>query len=117
MRYTRGAERFASFALATAPIGRRHQMSSIRPYLTILAGPNGVGKSTLARELLGGLLSDTRFVNADDIARELSGSNLGRLLIAAARTALRRRRNLLDAREDFALETLAGVAQPKSTGG
>jgi len=44
-----------------------------RPQVVILAGPNGAGKSTTASQLLVGELGVSEFVNADVIARGLSG--------------------------------------------
>jgi predicted ABC-type ATPase len=44
-----------------------------QPHAVILAGPNGAGKSTTAPALLADTLEITEFVNADVIARGLSG--------------------------------------------
>ena len=43
------------------------------PQVVVLAGPNGAGKSTAAPLLLRDALDIPTFVNADDIARGLSG--------------------------------------------
>ena len=43
-----------------------------RPSVIALAGPNGVGKSTVGADLLHGALQVTAFVNADVIAQGLS---------------------------------------------
>lgn len=55
-------------------------METIAPQVIILAGPNGVGKSTTAPLLLRDTFSVCEFVNADTIAYGLCAfqSNLGR---------------------------------------
>lgn len=80
-------------------------MSEPRPSVVILAGPNGAGKSTAAPALLQGALSVTEFVNADVIARGLSGFNVEGAAIAAGRVMLARLRELARHRVSFAFET------------
>jgi predicted ABC-type ATPase len=47
-------------------------MASHKPNLYIIAGPNGVGKTTFAREFLPHYVECLEFVNADLIASGLS---------------------------------------------
>lgn len=75
------------------------------PAVVILAGPNGAGKSTSAPYLLNGALNVTEFVNADVIARGISGFDLERAALSAGKIMLRRLRDLADQRVSFALET------------
>jgi predicted ABC-type ATPase len=70
----------------------------------VLAGPNGAGKSTSADELLRGNFRVREFINADDIARALSGNKLN-VDIAAGREMVRRIRELAHKRATFAFET------------
>jgi len=80
-------------------------MSAPRPSVVILAGPNGAGKSTAAPELLRDALSVNEFVNADVIARGLSGFEPDRAAIAAGRIMMARLKELAARRIDFAFET------------
>ena len=64
------------------------------PYVVVIAGPNGAGKSTVAPGLLAGYLGVEDFVNADVIARGLSGFNPGGADIQAGRVMLARLREL-----------------------
>lgn len=75
------------------------------PRLYIIAGPNGSGKSTFAAELLADFDPPLPFVNADDIARELSPDDVRAAAAEAGRIALGRMTALPDARASFALET------------
>ena len=75
------------------------------PTLVVIAGPNGAGKSTLAPALLHGLLRVDAFVNADVIARGLSGFDPDGAAIQAGRVMPRRRSELASLRADFACET------------
>ena len=75
------------------------------PNVIVLAGPNGAGKSTVAPALLHGLLDIDAFVNADVIARGLSGFDPERAAIQAGRIMLRRLGELAEQRVDFAFET------------
>ncbi len=78
------------------------------PSVVVLAGPNGAGKSSLAPLLLQGVLGVTEFVNADVIARGLSGFNEEGAAVAAGRVMLARLRDLARQRFSFAFEaTLA----------
>ena len=74
------------------------------PRLVIFAGPNGAGKSTHADAILTALGIKT-FVNADFIARGLSGRNTDAVNFEAGRIMLTRLRQLAGAGEDFAFES------------
>lgn len=80
-------------------------MSGDPPSVVVLAGPNGAGKSTAAPLLLMGQLSVSEFVNADDIARGLSGFTPDAAAVAAGRIMLKRIRELASQRSTFAFET------------
>lgn len=83
-----------------------------RPALWLIAGPNGVGKTTYARRYLRAVAGTGRFVNLDEIARgyaPLDATPDPETAAAAARTVLRRCAENIADRRSFALETtLAG---------
>jgi predicted ABC-type ATPase len=66
---------------------------------------NGAGQSTVASDLLQDVLAVDEFVNADVIARGLSGFEPDRAAIAAGRSMLARLKELAARRVDFAFET------------
>lgn len=74
------------------------------PRIVIFAGPNGAGKSTHADAILAAIGIDT-FVNADYIARGLSGRNTDAVAFEAGRIMLTRLRQLSNAKVDFAFES------------
>jgi len=74
------------------------------PRVVIFAGPNGAGKSTHADAILAALGMET-FVNADYIARGLSGRNTDVVAFEAGRIMLKRLHQLGDAGADFAFES------------
>ncbi|MDP1530873.1 zeta toxin family protein [Rhodoferax sp.] len=74
------------------------------PRVVIFAGPNGAGKSTHADAILAALGIET-FVNADYIARGLSGRNTDAVAFEAGRIMLKRLHQLSKAKADFAFET------------
>jgi len=80
-------------------------MESTIPNVFVLGGPNGAGKSTAAPYILRDILKVTEFVNADVIARGLSGFDPDRAAMQAGRTMLTRLRELARERRDFAFET------------
>lgn len=67
-----------------------------------MAGPNGSGKSTAAKHLLP---ETTRFVNADQIAQEISGQGDTPADLRAGRMLVELMDGLESGREDFAVET------------
>lgn len=78
----------------------------------ILAGPNGAGKTTFANEYLPAADEGLVFVNADEIAREVSAIDLptAQADIRAARRMLEQIDGLAAARVEFMFETtLAGL--------
>lgn len=80
-------------------------MTESTPSVIVLAGPNGAGKSTSAPSILREALGVDEFVNADVIARGLSGFDPGRAAMAAGRIMLARLRDLAGQRTSFAFET------------
>lgn len=74
------------------------------PRVVIFAGPNGAGKSTHADAIVAALGIDT-FVNADYIARGLSGRNADAVAMQAGRIMLTRLKELAAAQQDFAFES------------
>jgi predicted ABC-type ATPase len=75
------------------------------PTLYIIAGPNGVGKTTFADRYLPDEAIQVEFVNADLIARGLSPYDPESASIEAGRIALKRIRELISNRIGFTWET------------
>ena len=80
-------------------------MSQPTPQMYILAGPNGVGKTTYARHFLPGEVKCFEFINADMIAQGLSPFDPPRAAMRAARIMLARLDELIAGRQSFAFET------------
>lgn len=75
--------------------------------LIIIAGPNGSGKTTFANDFL--VSYKAKFLNADDIAKELSPDNFDKVRITAGKIFLKNLRNLINQNRSFVIEsTLAG---------
>lgn len=84
------------------------------PRCLIIAGPNGAGKTTFAKTYLP-VLGVDYFINADDIAADLSGKNNETVLGRASRVYLAELDARIEAREDFAFETtLSGLTYLKT---
>jgi predicted ABC-type ATPase len=75
------------------------------PAAVVLAGINGAGKTTASQALLADTLHLMTFVNADAIAKGLSGFDPESVAIQAGRVMLQRLRELARNRENFAFET------------
>ena len=80
-------------------------MASTAPELVVLAGPNGAGKSTLAPWLLRDGWGIKEFVNADEIAKGLSGFQPETVALQAGRLMWARLEELASHRKCFAFET------------
>ena len=80
-------------------------MSEERPHFWIVAGPNGVGKTTYAFRHIKAVSGSTRFVNLDEIARGLSPLDPLMEQQRAARVALDLTRSLIADRRSFSIET------------
>jgi predicted ABC-type ATPase len=79
------------------------------PVIYLIAGCNGAGKTTFAREFLPNEVKCLRFLNADEIARGLSPLAPVAGAVKAARLLLQQIEESLRRRETFALEsTLSG---------
>ncbi len=78
----------------------------------IIAGPNGSGKTTFAKEFLPHYVECLQFVNADLIAGGLSPFDPARAAIHAGRIMLEEIHSLTESRKDFGFETtLSGRTQ------
>lgn len=80
-------------------------MPASPPTIYVIAGCNGAGKTTFAKEFLPHEVKCLRFLNADEIARGLSPLKPEAGAIKAARLLLEELRHNLARRETFALET------------
>lgn len=84
-------------------------MPATTPSIYLIAGCNGAGKTTFAKEFLPKEVKCLRFLNADEIARGLSPLKPSAGAIRAARLLLAQVDEHLRRRETFALEsTLSG---------
>jgi predicted ABC-type ATPase len=79
--------------------------NAVVPTLHIIAGPNGVGKTTFADRYLPQTIKELEFVNADLIARGLSPYDPDSVAMEAGRIALERIRHLIEAQQSFTWET------------
>lgn len=80
-------------------------MAPGKPTVVIVAGPNGAGKSTIAPALLPELLGVVEYVNADVIARGLSGFNPEAAAVPAGKMMLAHLKELASENASFAFET------------
>lgn len=80
-------------------------MHEPQPQFWIVAGPNGVGKTTYAFRHIKAVSGSTRFVNLDEIARGLSPLDPSAEQQRAARVALEMTRYLIAERRSFSIET------------
>jgi len=78
---------------------------SLKPRILIFAGPNGVGKTTLAREYLPQEAECPVFINADLIAEGLSPFHPESAWVRAGRLMLEIIAENLAGKESFAFET------------
>ena len=76
-----------------------------QPCAVVIGGPNGAGKSTAASTLLTDLFDPIEFVNADEIARVLTGLEENTRNLRAGRLMLAKLEELAGKRADFAFET------------
>ncbi len=76
-----------------------------RPTLWLIAGADGVGKTTYARARIATVSGTTQFVNLDLIAQGLSPLDPSRQQTRAARVALEMARDLIAGKQSFSLET------------
>jgi predicted ABC-type ATPase len=85
-------------------------MSAPKPILYLIAGCNGAGKTTFAKQFLPHEVKCLNFLNADLIAQGLSPFNTQAAALKAGRLLLEEFRRLVERRESFALEsTLSGT--------
>lgn len=75
------------------------------PNVYVVAGPNGSGKTTFAREFLPNYAKCPHFVNADLIANGLSPFNPRIVALRAGKLVLTRIREFTKSAEDFGFET------------
>ncbi len=82
-----------------------------KPQVYIIAGPNGSGKTTFATEFLPNYADCPAFINADTIARGLSGFSPDAVALKAGRILLEQIEAYAAQRVDFAFETtLSGTS-------
>jgi len=75
------------------------------PTCWIIAGPNGSGKTTFARDFLPQVAGISRFINADLIAAGLSPFAPEKELVTASRLFLKQINQCIQSRESFSFET------------
>jgi len=78
---------------------------SVNPNVYIIAGPNGVGKTTFAREFLPNYANCRIFINADLIAAGMSPFDPGRAAFRAGRLMLEEIETQAKRGVDFGFET------------
>ena len=85
-------------------------MRATKPTIYLIAGCNGAGKTTFAKEFLPKEVKCLHFFNADEIARGLSPLDPAAGAAKAARLLLGEIRDAIQSRQTFGLETtLSGL--------
>jgi len=80
-------------------------INKFQPTVVLIGGPNGAGKTTVAPGLLGSYLNLNTFVNADVLAKGLSGMRPETEALAAGRLMISHLHQLASERKSFAFET------------
>ncbi|MDX1947184.1 MAG: zeta toxin family protein [Pirellulaceae bacterium] len=80
-------------------------MATPSPSVIVLAGPNGAGKTTSSSEVIQDTLGIAEFVNADVIAKGLSGFAPEGAALQAGRIMLERLHELAESQASFCFET------------
>ena len=77
------------------------------PFLYVISGCNGAGKTTASFTILPEMLDCREFVNSDEIAKGLSPFNAGSVAVAveASRIMYKRIKELISKGDNFAMET------------
>jgi predicted ABC-type ATPase len=76
-------------------------------HVAIIAGPNGSGKTTFALKYLH--LAQQPFLNADEIAKEISPEDVSKVQLTAGKEYFKRLRSLIANKKSFIFEsTLSG---------
>lgn len=73
--------------------------------LYVISGCNGAGKTTASYSVLPDMLNCKEFVNADEIAKGLSPFQPDKVAMEAGRIMLKRIKDLINHKLDFAFET------------
>lgn len=85
-----------------------------KPRCIIIAGPNGSGKTTFARDYLSSIAGMIHFINADLIAGGISPLSPSLAAVTAGRLVLRELDRLVESKFDFSFEsTLSGLQYAK----
>ena len=80
---------------------------STAPHTTIIAGPNGSGKTTFALKYLD--LAKQPFLNADEIAKEISPEDVSKVQLTAGKEYFKYLKTLIGTHQSFIFEsTLSG---------
>ena len=89
-------------------------MAATRPTIYVIAGCNGAGKTTFARQFLPHEVKCLNFLNADLIAQGLSPLDTNAAALKAGRLLLAEFRSFVTKRKTFAIEsTLSGATYVK----
>lgn len=83
-------------------------MSGKKPFVILIAGPNGSGKTSLTRQILShNWALDAEYINPDEIAqKELGNWNDPSKILIAAELAENRRNTAVQERRNFVFETV-----------
>ena len=76
-----------------------------QPKVVVFGGVNGARKTTVANEILRGVLNVPVFTNSDAIARGLNALSVESVAFKASRVMLEWMNELVEERQDFAFET------------
>lgn len=90
----------------------RHRLSSLGPFLLVVAGPNGAGKTTFVERYVKPI--GFRTVNPDQIAHALAPEAPNSVAYEAAQLAETVSRNLVSRRISFCRETVFSDPQTSS---
>lgn len=81
------------------------ELEHTSPTCHIVAGPNGAGKTTFAMSYLHKIVDCSIYINADEIAKEISPNDVSAGRLQAGRIFLKQLDEQIASRQDFAFET------------